>query len=48
MRSEKSEICRAKSETPHSFGDIDRWTAQLRSMANQLEGLATQTRQAVW
>ena len=31
-----------------SFGDIDRWTTQLRSMANQLEGMAMQARHTVW
>jgi hypothetical protein len=41
-------LIRMSKLVKQSFGDIDRWTTQLRSMANQLEGMAGQARQAVW
>jgi hypothetical protein len=31
-----------------SFRDLQRWQTQLRSMANQLEGMVTQSKHAVW
>lgn len=31
-----------------SFGDLDRWQTQLRSMANQLEDMVNQARSGVW
>ena len=41
-------LIRMSKLVKQSFGDFDRWTTQLRSMANQLEGMASQARQAVW
>lgn len=31
-----------------AFRDLERWQTQLRSMANQLEGMVTQAKAAVW
>lgn len=31
-----------------AFRDLERWQTQLRSMANQLEGMVTQAKHAVW
>jgi hypothetical protein len=41
-------LIRMSKLVKQSFGDINRWTTQLRSMANHLEDMATQARQAVW
>jgi hypothetical protein len=31
-----------------AFRDLGRWQTQLRSMANKLEGMVTQAKNAVW
>jgi Txe/YoeB family toxin of Txe-Axe toxin-antitoxin module len=31
-----------------AFRDLERWQTQLRSMANQLEGMVAQAKNAVW
>ncbi|MCA1844075.1 MAG: hypothetical protein LC792_13000, partial [Actinobacteria bacterium] len=32
----------------NAFRDLERWQTQLRSMANQLEGMVSQAKHAMW
>jgi uncharacterized coiled-coil protein SlyX len=47
-RIQKLVLARMSKLVKESFGDLDRWQTQLRSMANQLEDMVNQARRGVW
>jgi hypothetical protein len=47
-RIQKLVLVRMSKLVKESFGDLDRWQTQLRSMANQLEDMVNQARSGVW
>ena len=47
-RIQKLVLARMSKLVKESFGDLDRWQTQLRSMADQLEDMVKQARSGVW
>jgi uncharacterized coiled-coil protein SlyX len=47
-RIQKLVLVRMSKLVKESFGDLDRWQTQLRSMANQLEDMVNEARRGVW
>lgn len=45
---QKLVLVRMSKLVKESFGDLERWQTQLRSMANQLEDMVTRARSGVW